>query len=201
MLSHSRGKFKSKGNWILNAVGFSSKDQPPWLAHWGQVLQILLTTSMKCLVSTSVAPAAAERFVHSVLLGECRWVCKLTFFISPCSHFKMIFQMLANEALLNYWWRRSIYLLAFGCIEQEVCAASRVLNETRQQRTERISLRTGGLRMAKTQGSIIELMDKNLRAWRSHLFFREEVWSIYAKICKKQRGKMILVLYCIHRQA
>lgn len=83
--------------------------------------------------------------------------------------------MLANEALLNYCRRRSIYLLAFDCIEQEVCAASRVLNETRQQRTERIILRTGGLRMAKTQGSIIELMDKNLRAWRSHLFFWEEV--------------------------
>lgn len=87
----------------------------------------------------------------------------------------MIFQMLANEALLNYWQGRSIYLLAFDCIEQEVCAAFRVLNETRQQRTERISLRTGGLRMAKTQGSIIELMDKNLRAWRSHLFFWDEV--------------------------
>lgn len=108
--------------------------------------------------------------------------------------------MLANEALLNYCRQRSIYLLALDCREQEVGVASCVLNETRQQRTERISLRTGGLRMAKTQGSIIELIDKNLRAWRSHLFFWA-VSSIYAKICKKQKGKMILVLYCSSGQA
>lgn len=50
--------------------------------------------------------------------------------------------------------------------------------------------------MAKTQGSIIELIDKNLRAWRSHFSFREEVSFIYAKICKKQKGKMMLVLHC-----
>lgn len=108
----------------------------------------------------------------------------------------MIFQTLANEALLNYCRQRSIYLLAFDCIEQEVCAASCVLNETRQQRTERISLRTGGLRMAKIQGSIIELIDKNLRAWRSQFSLREEVSFIYAKICEKQKGKMTSVVYC-----
>ena len=43
--------------------------------------------------------------------------------------------------------------------------------------------------MAKTQGSIIELTDKNLRAWRSHFSFREEFSFIYAKICKKQKGE------------
>lgn len=36
--------------------------------------------------------------------------------------------------------------------------------------------------MAKTQGSIIELIDKNLRAWRSHFSSREKVSFIYAKI-------------------
>lgn len=55
--------------------------------------------------------------------------------------------------------------------------------------------------MAKTQGSIIELIDKNLRAWRSHFSFLEEVSFIYAKICKTQRGKMMLVLHRSSRQA
>lgn len=55
--------------------------------------------------------------------------------------------------------------------------------------------------MAKTQGSIIELIDKNLRAWRSHFSFREEFSFIYAKICKKQKGGKMSVLYCSSRQA
>lgn len=111
------------------------------------------------------------------------------FFISPRNHFKMIFQMLANQALLSYCPQRSVCLLACDREEQEVSVVSCVLNGTRQHRTERISLRTGGLRMTKTQGSIIELIDKNLSAWRSHFSFREEVSFIYAKICKKQKGK------------
>ena len=53
--------------------------------------------------------------------------------------------------------------------------------------------------MAKTQGSIIELIDKNLRAWRSHFSFREEFSFIYAKICKKQKGGKMSVLYCSSR--
>lgn len=108
----------------------------------------------------------------------------------------MIFQMLANLALLNYCPQKSVCLLAFDWVEQEVRVPSCVLKETRQQRTERISLRTGGLRMTKTQGSIIGLIDKNLRAWRSHFSFREKDSFPYAKICKKQKGKMMLVLYC-----
>jgi hypothetical protein len=83
--------------------------------------------------------------------------------------------MLPNETCPHDCPQRSACLLAFDCVEQEVCGASWALNEVRQQRTERISLRTGGLRMAKTQGSMIELIDKNLRAWRSHFSFREEV--------------------------
>ena len=50
--------------------------------------------------------------------------------------------------------------------------------------------------MAKTQGSIIELIDKNLRAWRSHFSSREKVSFIYAKICKKQKGKKMLIFHC-----
>lgn len=85
----------------------------------------------------------------------------------------MIFQMLANEAPLSYCPQRSVCLLAFERVEQEVSVASCVLSEARQQRTERMSLRTGGLRMAKTQGLMIGLTDKNLSAWRSHFSFRE----------------------------
>lgn len=58
-----------------------------------------------------------------------------------------------------------------------------------------MSLRTEGLRMAKTQGSIIELIDKNLRAWRSHFSFREEVSFIYAKIVKgKEHTAKVMVM-------
>lgn len=92
-------------------------------------------------------------------------------------------------------------LLAFDRVEQEVSVASCVLNEARQQRTERMSLRTGGLRMAKTQGLMIGLTDKNLSAWRSHFSFREEVSFIYAKICKKQKGEMMLVVHYHSGQA
>lgn len=50
--------------------------------------------------------------------------------------------------------------------------------------------------MAKTQGSIIELIDKNLRAWRSHFAFREEVSFIYAKIVKgrEQTAKVMVII-------
>lgn len=58
-----------------------------------------------------------------------------------------------------------------------------------------MSLRTGGLRMAKTQGSIIELIDKNLRAWRSHFSSREKVSFIYAKIVKgKEQTAKVMVM-------
>lgn len=39
---------------------------------------------------------------------------------------------------------------------------------TWQHSTERMNRRTGGLRMAKTQGSTMELIERNLRARRSH---------------------------------
>ena len=38
---------------------------------------------------------------------------------------------------------------------------------TWQHSAERMNRRTGGLRMAKTQGSMMELMERNLRARRS----------------------------------
>lgn len=49
--------------------------------------------------------------------------------------------------------------------------------------------------MAKTQGSIIELIDKNLRAWRSHFSSREKVSFIYAKIVKgKEQTAKVMVM-------
>lgn len=50
---------------------------------------------------------------------------------------------------------------------------------TRQHSTERRNRRTGGLRMAKTHGSMMELIERNLRARRSQAWLSSALRNLF----------------------